>query len=294
MTEYEDKLPKIVFYADRHTYLSKGVKLTSATGLISNYKWDFDREYWLVSGAIKRACPGIWRKVKDINYPGVMKAPKNFFKLCRQEMSPEEIHDVKQARKELEYEWEMKNAVACYRGTVFHEKMEAVDIGSKKGVENPFTGEFQKIVKRPDLTYSDNASVSNNLQDLEDGYYPELVIFYIVDGVGLVGQVDRAWIWTDEEGTRYYASDDWKTNWKKKRSGGFGNFKGILTHLRETKTNEYALQASIYAYMMELSGFEIAHLQITYVKDYDTIEVDIEVLPYMYDEVEQMFDKYFE
>jgi len=291
--DYE--LPKVVFFADRHSYLAQGVELTSATGLISKYKWDFEREYWLVSGAIKLACPKIWRAMKDQHFPGVVKAPKKFFSYCRGQMSPEQIEATKTAKKQLEYEWEVKNATACYRGTKFHERMEKEDLTSKKGVENPFTGKMQKIVARPDLTYSDNATVCDDLSDLEDGYYPELLIFYFVGGKGVVGQVDRAWIWTDKKtGERFYASDDWKTNWKKKRTGGFGSFKGILTHLRETKTNEYALQASIYAYMMELSGFQIKHLQITYVKDFDIKEVDVEVLPYMYEEVEHMFEKHFE
>ena len=292
-------LPYITFYADRHKYLCEDATLTSATGLISKYKSVFERDYWLTSGAIKDVCLDVWKSVKAEHYKGSRKPPTDFFWKCYDVMTPRQRKSVARAKKKLAHAWESKNAVACYRGTKFHEKMELKDINSKKGVKNPFTNKFQKIVARPDLSYSDNASVTKDLSTLEDGYYPELLIHFVKppendeEGIGVVGQVDRAWIWTDEDGVRWYASDDWKTNWDKRKGGGMNTFSGILKHLRETKTNEYALQASVYAYMMELFGFKVAHLQITYAKDFDDKTLEVQVLNYMKEEVENMFDEHF-
>lgn len=287
------KVPLICFYEDRHAYICKGVNLTSATGLIRKYEWEFEREYWLNSGAIKAICPNIWRRVKDRDYKGHRKPPKDFFWGCFDEMDDQQRVEVAKYRQTLEWEWEMKNAVACYKGTKFHLEMEQQDIHTPLGVLNPFTKRRQTIPVRADTNIATNTTVCHNLQDLEDGYYPELIIFHIEGDIGICGQIDRAWIWTDKKGKRYYYSDDWKTNWKKKDESGRSVFKKPLNHLRTSKDNTYALQASIYAYMMELAGFTIAGIQITYVKDYKLEVFEERPLPYLKEEVGQMFTEFF-
>lgn len=287
------KIPLICFYEDRHAYICRDAKLTSATGLIGKYEWDFEREYWLNSGAIKAICPNIWRRVKDRDYKGSRKPPAEFFWRCFEEMDDKQKQEVGKQKQILAWEWEMKNAVACYRGTNFHLKMEQTDINTPLGVLNPFTGRRQTIPVRANTDIATNTTVCFDLKNLKDGYYPELIIFHIEGDVGICGQIDRAWIWTDEKGGRHYYSDDWKTNWKKKDESGRNVFKAPLNHLRTSKDNTYALQASIYAYMMDLAGFNIAGIQITYVKDYKLEVFEERPLPYLREEVEQMFTEFF-
>ena len=297
-----DNIPYITFFADRHSYSCRTATFTSATSLISQYEWPFAEDYWLTYKGLSAVVPKLMKEVKKEKYffinrkgnkQSMSSPPRAFFTDCAERMTKKQVEDVKDAKRILAWEWEMKNAIACCRGTRFHLEMEVLDIASPGGVLNPFTGAKQKIAGTPNTTYSDNATIGP-LEELEDGYYPELLIYYEKDGVGVCGQVDRAWIWTDKNGVRWYYSDDWKTNWDKRNKPGRESLKPPLAHLKTTKDNIYALQASIYAYMMELAGFSVAGFQITYVKDFKLEGCESRKLPYLKNEVEQMFINHFE
>jgi hypothetical protein len=297
-----DNIPYITFFADRHSYLCRGVKYTSASTLIREYEWPFPQDYWLTYKGLAAIVPELMREVKlekyfFINKKGNKQAigsPKReFFHDCAARMSPDLIALVKQEKADLAWQWEMKNAIACHRGTKFHLKMELKDLAEGDGVLNPFTGKKQKIAARPNTKWSDNATIGDRLEDLEDGYYPELIIFYYEGEIGVCGQVDRAWIWTDKDDVRWYYSDDWKTNYEKRNQASRDTFKEPLTHLPTTKDNTYSLQASIYGYMMELAGYKVAGTQITYIKDYKLEGCEQRELPYLEAEVKLMFQKYF-
>ncbi len=86
-------------------------------------------------------------------------------------------------------------------------------------------------------------------QKLEDGIYPEHLVY--LQSAGLSGQVDKV---TVKDG--YVHIEDHKTNKEIKRQG-YTNWEGVTTkmlkpvqHLDECEFNSYALQLSLYMYMI--------------------------------------------
>ena len=94
-------------------------------------------------------------------------------------------------------------------------------------------------------------------QQLSEGIYPEHLIY--LKSVGICGQADRVEIVDD-----YIDLYDYKTNkeiktegYKNKKTGKSKKMLGPLSHLDDCNFNDYALQLSIYMYMMNKHNYNL-------------------------------------
>jgi hypothetical protein len=207
--------------------------------------------------------------------------------------------DIEQCLQEIKEQWDNKRDSANLKGNSYHRSREIQAI--KNGFEiNAYdnksypvhlellAGTFDKTgVSHEDIIlrgidFSDRKyTVCENLMDLPDGFYPELIIWN--DEYQVAGQADRVFIET-VFGDRYVDIDDYKTNKVLKRTSYYVRGKGHqmmkppIQHLMDCKHVRYNLQVSMYAYFLEAMGFKVRqvgyhHLNVLNKLDYLRDEV---------------------
>lgn len=158
-------------------------------------------------------------------------------------------------------EWERIKDEACEKGTNYHNKQEQKTIDKQWiTVGNNTT----LPVIAPDR--GDGTSYSRNLKELEDGAYPELILYD--HEFNLAGQSDITLIETDPSGIRYVDIDDYKTNKEIKEESYFNHrtqeYKMMLApldDLMDCNYIHYCLQISTYAYILERQGYVVRNTQ---------------------------------
>jgi hypothetical protein len=120
---------------------------------------------------------------------------------------------------------------------------------------------------------------TNLFETLEDGFYPELILWN--DNYRVAGTSDRIFVETIL-GDRFVDIDDYKTNATIDKKSFYVKGEGYrmmlppVNHMMDCKHNYYWLQVSIYAYMLEQMGFIVRkvgyhHLNalnsLTYLRD---------------------------
>jgi len=176
-------------------------------------------------------------------------------------------------QEELLGQWKKKSDDACTLGSHIH-----------KLFENDLISKGAKVHKEQDGIKE--AFSLKELQSLEDGIYPELIIPHIPSWT--IGTADYIRI----EGKDFYI-EDLKTNSdlqiepKKyfKKELGYADYTYLLApvgHLIETKFNVYQLQLSMYSYFLECLGYNfkggtIRHVIIS--KDKTNEELTPEDIP---------------
>jgi len=216
------------------------IQYTSVTTMIEKYGKPFDKEFVSKYKALERIIPAPeWKKEKG----GIWKShkiPKEFLEVYN--ISEEELNKVQQ---EILDEWAETNRIACERGTKIHSKLENsfYDAGSnitlkKFGIGGKFT-----------------CKKDYNDLDLEYGLYPEYLIYYDNQKLGLhiAGQIDLI----VKNGNDIWIIDH-KTNAKIDLKGFYNSsihstdkMLYPLTHLDECNYNHYQLQLSTYAWMLQ-------------------------------------------
>lgn len=176
------------------------------------------------------------------------------------------------------------------RGTDFHKIKEEEYLEKDYEI---FRGHKYKV-HNPDKTH-DNESLVENLIDLEDGMYTELLVFD--HRYKIAGQVDRAYIRTDEDGKRYFGLQDWKTD-NKIQKRGYNNrkMKFPLLFLQDCNYNRYAIKMSMYMFMMDHAGYEFDFSIINHVKiddDFNIISQKDYELPYRGWEINKILTTYY-
>ena len=168
--------------------------------------------------------------------------------------------------------WADYNNIAKERGTLFHSKMEtiALEKGAQKAIYN---GDFK---------------LSPNLQ-LLDGVYSEIILTDIFHKIA--GTADLL-----EVSGKDFVISDYKTN-KDRDKLNRKSFKGErlnspVNHLLNCSIDKYALQLSIYAYMLEQLGYTCKELIIYWVKDIETAELETIKMPYLKKEVMNILSFY--
>lgn len=79
------------------------------------------------------------------------------------------------------------------------------------------------------------------------------------------------------------------TNEKKPDRSGMESGLGPLSHLQDCKHNRYAVQLSMYAYILEKAGFEIQEIGYSFYKNYDKNAVEHIETPFLREECENIF-----
>ncbi len=243
--------PTVTYRDSDHTYRRDDELLTSVTSFIEKYTVEFDEDFWSRYKTLEAM-------FSDYDFK---KAKRKFSFLSplliehlEEKVDP---HTYGRKRRSLIREWSLNNKLACVSGTKYHNEQEELSI--LRGIEcNPFTGEYVKVHVRKPLDDYDNYSLHHDLYKLEDGYYPELLVW--LDKYGLGGMSDRVFIETIGR-NRYVDLDDYKTNEKiTSDENFFAYLKPPLQDVKDTKFNRYSIQLCIYAYMLESFGFRVRHL----------------------------------
>lgn len=286
---------KVIHHSADHSYYYGDKKYQSVSRVFDIVKPDTDWDYNAGRSFFKSNYPELYEAVKKekdmaFDHPQLIERL-----ILRSKISRE---DFEAGRDKLRQEWKDNAKEATDRGTAFHTKMEEGDYAAG-GRVNPATGEIVGVVKY-EKTY-DNEALCENLYDLPDGYYPELLVFN--HELEIAGQLDMGFIRTDKKGNRIVDIDDWKTDANilmkpdfKHPKKGYERLKYPVGHLYATNHNTYMIKIGMYAYMLEKFGFKVGNLYFTSVDiDPETLEINSSFryeLPYKKWEISQILNLY--
>lgn len=178
----------------------------------------------------------------------------------------------KVSQESIKEEWAKIREEAEERGSAYHKSREQAQLkksGSYKHISN--------------ATYK----LSLDLANLEAGFYPELMLVH--PNFNIAGTADSVEIFSD--GT--FNLSDYKTN----KSLDFNSFQVYdqrlrkripkmmfepVSHLEDCNGNHYALQLSMYAYILESYGYKLNEMWIDHIVFEDNEVVDIIKYPIRY------------
>ena len=262
----------IIFKEKNHSYTFKKERYTSVTTVIKKFTPRFNTKYWSEYKALERLLTKDkfidFKKKRLSKFDAIISVTPQAFEL---------------ETKLIKEEWKENSIKATKRGNKYHNEKEKQSY--EKGTEfNVFNQKDYKVFKR-DRVSTINSSITDNLFDLEDGYYPELVIWN--HDYKIAGQADKVYIETDGE-LRYIDIGDYKTNKKITKSNYFEKMKSPISHLDACHLTKYGLQLSMYGWMLEQFGFFIRDLSFDHI-NHDNKETRYNV-PYLKSEVESLLN----
>lgn len=271
----------IYFKEDGHEYLSKDpISWVSVTTLIKKYSSPYNSEFWSSYKAIEKLIgkKGIGKKIHQFMKKGKpFSENMSFIRYCLN--SIDDVNTFQKEKKKILKQWSDNGSRKATKGTLYHQTMEKKDIETGE-FTNPDTNNILPVNFKEHHDGYDNSSYES-LENLKPGLYPELLIFN--KEFGILGQADRVII--EDNGDVYVR--DYKTSDKIP----FNSYKGEkklmypIDNLEDCKGVKYQLQLSIYAYMLELSGYNIKKLYI----DHFNTEIEVD---YLRDEVKKLFNNY--
>lgn len=273
----------ILFEDKTHTYKNReGEDFKSVSKKFKPFKPVFDNEFICARSVYKNLIPIHYERIKKKYNNRDSKTLGYEDKRILKDLSAYlDEKDFKTEYNRLQKEWKDKNIKAVTKGTAFHNLKEHLDIDRGYTYSNATGAKYKTILTTRE---GDNSSIKENLFDLEDGYYTELVIHYEDDNVKVAGQADRVFIYTIC-GVRYVDIDDWKTDESINLVPDFYHpYRGYETllkefsHLVNSNYSAYTLKISAYAKMMEYFGFVPNRLGFTSV----CIDDDLNVLSKKY------------
>lgn len=186
---------EIIFSKEDHRYTSGDQVFTSVSKVLSKYKNEFNHDHWSTYKALEVLIPDFktFKKGWNIDTP-------SFIEYASQHVDPSLL--VLEKSKILS-SWEDTNLKSINKGNHYHERREAMSY--EQGFEiNPFTGEKFQITETPS---GEKTNLVSNLYNLQDGFYPELLIWN--NDTLIAGQADKVFIETIGD-NRYVDIDDYK------------------------------------------------------------------------------------
>jgi hypothetical protein len=277
-------LPHIIFKEEGHQYiLTKTPEISpiSGTKFVGNFQEPFDSSYWLVVKACQALIPDfdyLKRNWEDSDIPLKSDA---YLEYLMQNVDPESLEE---EMATIKARWDAKSKSSSESGTEYHLEKELASY--KRGWElNPFDGKKYNVIQRPPIEGVSNYTIKDNLSELEDGYYPELLVYF----EKIVGQADKVFIGTDKFG-RYVDIVDIKTFEKLSKRGfydkqarTYSKFLAPIEYIEDCNFNKTALQTSTYSWCLEQWGFQPRYSALEH---FDKIHE----LPYCKKEVEEMYN----
>ena len=233
----------------KYTHFESGNNLKGWTSLISKFTKPFNREAQLTCSAYKlllgdiiynNAVQSEFRRLYDLDVEKV----KDFL-----EYNFGEKDAIETIRQDIAYEWDY----VAINGTKCHRELEKASF--ERGWEiNPFTGEKYDTVHM-EKQY-DNQSLADNLFDIKDGYYPELLVWdnTMDQSQTVVTQIDKCFIQTIKK-KRYVDIGDYKFNRKRPDTGKKYFMKAPLDMYNDNKAEKYKMQARFGAFLLSTFGF---------------------------------------
>lgn len=283
--------PHVIFKEEHHKYEfphhPERVAI-SGTKFVGEFQEEFDREFWLTVKACQKVLPDY--KQLEHKWTVEFELPKRDPLYIEFLLGYADIEDVMYESELLGQQWDDKGKKTSEMGTREHLNKE-LDSYERGWEINKMDGKKYKVHQKKAIVGCDNYSLANNLSELEDGYYPELLVFW----EDLVGQADRAFIGTDKWG-RYIDISDYKFFEKLTKRGFYDKhtrkyqmFKSPIDHIEDCKLNKTALQISTYLWCLENHGLQVRYASFIHCQPGKETVIK---LPYLKAEVEAMYKTY--
>lgn len=274
-----------VYSDEEHVYINKkdNSRYISVTTLINKYSEEFDEEFWSSYKALEEIMDG---DTFSILKKALLATKKFNPKILKKFQIDEELFT--QKKEEIIAQYSATRKEACEHGTAEHLRKEL----SFYGKHNFDFGRYGY----KDLSGEYDCKKNYYELDLERGVYPEFLIAVTSrDGILKVsGQIDCL-IKNGNEVTLL----DWKTNAEIKKESYYNRstkqhqmMKFPLNNIQDSNYWHYALQLSLYAYLLQtlhpefiIKGLKLIHI------DREQKETEYEV-PYLKDDVERMLKHY--
>lgn len=297
--------------ADHRYYDDNNNTYTSATQLIDKYKPKYDREFWCMYTALKE------NHLRVKPFPDRREIVVSGVKYKLSALLKDEIF--KHYYNSVDAKWKGINAKACFRGNQTHDYLET-NINKSKGDLEGITNKYirpQGLDKRDPIEYTHQLD-NTDLKDQYPDVYKRLCR-YIESGCKIfaekrvhleefriAGMIDVPII----KGNRFCILD-WKTNkdeirkeagyYKKQKIGNKWVKSNIwvyteetmlypINHLENSKFNLYALQLSLYAYIMEQWGYELVDRGLEIIHFRPEMSPKLIKIPYLKNEIEMILN----
>ena len=281
-----DKENSDCIYSDEeHVYINKkdNSRYISVTTLINKYSEEFDEDFWSSYKALEEIIDG---DTFSILKKALLATKKFNPKILKKFQIDEELFAQKKA--EIIAQYNATRNEACAHGTTEHLRKELSFYGKHNF-------DFDRYGYK-DLSGEYDCKKNYYELDLERGVYPEFLIAVTSrDGILKVsGQIDCL-IKNGNEITIL----DWKTNKEIKKESFYNRstkqhqmMKFPLNNIQDSNYWHYALQLSLYAYLLQTlhPEFVIKGLKLIHI-DREQKETEYEV-PYLKDDVERMLKHY--
>ena len=271
----------VAFSEADHIYwnVNTDQRYISVTTLIGKYEQPFDSDFWSSYKAFQSLVDADSFKIEK---PTLLKTKK-------WDDSILDIHNIdselfENTKQSILDEWARKNKEACERGTKIHSAM-----------ENKFYKEAKNCsLKSYGIGGKFQCIKGYNKLDLENGVYPEYLVYYDNDNLHLAGQIDLL----IKQGNNIIVGD-FKTNSSIDKKSGYdaaskknAMMRYPLNNLMDCNFSHYSLQLSTYAYMIKKNNpdFNIERLFILHFP-HEGGSVIYEV-DYLENEVERMLTQY--
>ena len=274
-----------VYSDEEHVYINKkdNSKYISVTTLIGKYSEEFDEEFWSSYKALEEIIDG---DTFSILKKALLATKKFNPKILKKFQIDEELFA--QKKTEIVAQYNATRNEACEHGTAEHLRKELSFYG-----KHDF--DFGRYGYK-DLSGEYDCKKNYYELDLERGVYPEFLIAVTSrDGILKVsGQIDCL-IKNGNEITIL----DWKTNREIKKESYYNRstkqhqmMKFPLNNIQDSNYWHYALQLSLYAYLLQTlhPEFVIKGLKLIHI-DREQKETEYEV-PYLKEDVERMLKHY--
>lgn len=268
-----DKISGKVGYNDAsHTYthIDDGRRYISVTTLIHQFVPVFDGQYWATYKAVKDVLDkvGLWWRYKK-QAGGWEKVVAYYNKHGYNALAP----DIEARKHWYLNKWEAEKNQACDLGSDIHNELEGAAIHAQE-------------IREGNANYEVTQEGILDAQDFSSNrLYPELLIYN--DQYGVAGQADKVF-----KEDLFVDIHDYKTC-KSIDTEGFREetLLAPLTHLQNANYWIYALQLSMYGWMLEELGYKVRNLQLHWIhgenRDDKTRNAGVKTykLPYLKTEV---------
>lgn len=312
---FYNKQEEILFDEPQHKYYDRedrSIVYTSVTTFLGEFEKKFDNEFW-----------GMYTALKDKGYKVKPQPETNSIlidgKLNKvKSLLKDDLY--KHWYAETIAKWKGINAEACLRGNNTHNYLEDT-INQSKGMSTgsadnhlivPTTGvKLKSIETIHDLDNTTLKETYPYIYNRLKGYIERDCVIFAekrirLDLARIAGMIDVPII---KRGGNKFCIVDWKTN-KEEFKTKAGYYKKIkvgngwvksdqfietndtllapINHLPDCKLYKYALQLSLYAYIMECWGYELVENGLEIIHIRPTAEPKLIKIPYLKDEIEKL------
>lgn len=272
----------VAFQEDGHKYFDindPSKEYISVTTLIHKYTQEFDSFFWSAYKALEKLIPKeswVFEKKSLLSTHKFNKEILDLYSISE--------NDFNKTQQDILDEWEKKKNDSCERGTKIHAEIE------NSFYKNPSNISLQKF----GIGGKFECKKGYDKLDLENGVYPEYLIYVDYNGLRLAGQIDLL----IKSGKKYYIGDH-KTNEKIDLKSGFdtitksnAKMKYPLNNLMDCNYYHYTMQLSMYAWMIQQIDPE-AEIESLMLNHYDHNNKNtLYKCDYLKDDVERVIKHY--